>query len=167
MTSLSHRQWIQLCGTVQVERWSKHYVHVRRNKICQMHILLGLQCNPHAIPHADIECAWRSYWPCMTLHEAAADSSKEPSHHFPFSFLWSRNANFSERFHTATDLKTSNRSGLLVLFYAIPFLLADKTSSTTWRRLQKKTSLKKKTKKKHVKTPKVRYNRFLDFSTMW
>lgn len=39
-----------------------------------MYILLGLQCNPHAIPHADIECAWRSYWPCMTLHDATARS---------------------------------------------------------------------------------------------
>lgn len=50
---------------------SKHYVHVRRKgctgsirehgggekSIAKMYILVRLKCNPHAIPHADIEGA--------------------------------------------------------------------------------------------------------------
>lgn len=34
-----------------------------------MYMLFCLQCNPHAIPHAVIEGAWRRpYSPCMSLH---------------------------------------------------------------------------------------------------
>lgn len=44
-----------------------------------MYMLFCLQCNPHAIPHAVIEGAWRRrpYWPCMTLHTEPPPSLPE------------------------------------------------------------------------------------------
>lgn len=66
-----------------------------------MYMRFCLWCNPHAIPHAVIEGAWRRRpcWPCMTLHTEPPAILTEGAC-CPETLLWSP-------FHSSKNINTS------------------------------------------------------------